>query len=41
MMHYTLENGLMRMLSEMIESGEGPFGKIPLDLFKGSDDWGF
>jgi len=41
MMHYTLENGLARLLSEMIESGEGPFGKIPLDLFKDSDDWGF
>lgn len=41
MMHHTLESGLMRMLSEMIESGEGPFGKLPLDLFKEPDDWGF
>ncbi|HEV2582472.1 MAG TPA: HEAT repeat domain-containing protein [Ktedonobacteraceae bacterium] len=40
MMHYTLENGLMRMLTEMIESGEGPFGKLPLGPFKGDDDWG-
>jgi hypothetical protein len=41
MMHYTLENGLVRMLTEMIESGEGPFGKLPLGPFKGDDDWGF
>lgn len=41
MMHYTLENGMMRMLTEMIESGEGPFGKLPTDLFKDEDDWGY
>jgi hypothetical protein len=41
MMHYTLENGLMRMLTEAIESAEGPFGKLPPDLFPNSDGWRF
>lgn len=41
MMHYTLENGLMRMLTEAIESAEGPFGKLPPDLFTDSDGWRF
>lgn len=41
MMHYTLENGLVRMLTQIIESGEGPFGKLPLNMFRDSDDWGY
>jgi len=28
-------------LTEIIESGEGPFGKLPLNLFRDNDDWGF
>jgi HEAT repeats len=41
MMHHTLNNGLMRMLTEMIESAEGPFSKLPFDLFKEADEWRF
>lgn len=39
MMHRTLEGGLLRMMTEAMESG--PLKGFPFDLLKHEDDWGF
>jgi hypothetical protein len=39
MMHRTLENGLLHLMTEAFENG--PFGGLPLDFLSNDDDFGF